>query len=87
MGFVYGRQKLAFGDVLNFFVQRENDVVAAVTPGFRAIEPFLVGVGHHHDFLALAANVIVERVFDTAQALFIHIHKTNHVGSQSSALG
>ena len=60
------RCQFAFGDVLNFFVEREDDVRAALALRFAAVEPALPRVRHHHDLFALAADLVSQLVFDSA---------------------
>src|SRR5260370_924221 len=71
--------QLALCDVLDFFVECENDVRAGLAPGFSAIEPALARVRHYDDFFALAADLAIQFVFDPAQSLFIEVDEAQHM--------
>src|SRR5438132_931000 len=76
------RGQLALRDVLDFFVKRENNVRAAFTLRLSTIEPALPRVRHHDNLFALAPDLAVQLVFDSAQALFIEINEAEHVRSK-----
>ena len=67
---------------MNLFIQRKNYVGSAFAPCLHAVEPALPRVGHHHDLFALAANLAIQLVFDSTQALFIDVNKAQHVSGK-----
>ena len=77
-----GRAELSFGDVLDSFIQRKNHVRAAFALRFAAVKPALPRVGHHDDLFALAADLAVQLVFDSTQALLIEIDEAQHMRRQ-----
>ena len=77
-----GHGQLALGNVLDFFVQRQYHVRAAFTLCFSTIEPALTRVRHHNNLFALAPDLAVQLVFDSAQALFIEIDEAENVRSK-----
>ena len=67
---------------MNLLVERQDDIRAAFALRLHTVEPTLTRVRHHHNFFALAANLAVEPIFDPAEALFVEVDKTQHVGSK-----
>ena len=72
-------RQLALGDVLDFFVERENHVHAAFSLRFSTVEPALACVGHHDDLFALAPDLAIQFVFDPTQPLFIEIDEAQYM--------
>ena len=61
-----GCSEFPFRDVLNLFVQGQDHISAAFALRLYAVEPALARVRHHHDLFALAANLVVQLVLDSA---------------------
>ena len=76
--------QFALGNVLNFFVERQNHVCGGLAAGFSGIEPALARVRHYDDFFALAANLAIQLVFNSAQPFFIEIDEAQHMGCQAA---
>ncbi len=79
VNFLDNRCQFALRDVLNLFVQRQHHAFARVLPRFAAVKFLLARVGHHHNSFALAANQVVVLVFDSAQPMLVHVHKSQDV--------
>src|SRR6266851_3754341 len=59
-----------------------SSVRTTFAPRSAAVKPALPRVGHHDDLFALAANLAVQLVFDSTQALLIEIDEPQHVRRQ-----
>ncbi len=71
-----------FRDVLNRFVDCERDVRARIGGGFGAVVPAPAPVSHHHHLARPPSNLLIERVFDSAEAFFVDIHVAEDGRSQ-----
>ncbi len=74
-----GLRQFSFGDVLNFFVDRQNNVRALILLRDAAIERVLPRVLQHHNFFGFSANRAVQLVFNSAESLFIQVHEPEDV--------
>src|SRR6516165_5936603 len=74
--------QLALRNVLNLFVNGENNIYAMIALRLAAIEPSLVRVGHYNDFFFLASNQVVVFALDSTEPLFVDVYKAQHVSRQ-----
>src|SRR5579862_402051 len=85
LSFVDGGGELFFGDVLNIFVDGESDADAGERGGFVAVDAAAAGVFGYEDVAGLAADLLVEGVFDAAEAAFVRIDVAEDVRSEGAA--
>ncbi len=76
--------ELFFGNVLDFFVESQNDASARIRYLVSGVKPAAVGIGENQDLPRLAADVFIQRVLDSAQTFPVNIHITEDVRGKFS---
>ena len=82
MGLLHRRFQFAFRDVLDFLVDGQNDILARIGLLLDAAKPFAAGVHRDQHAAGFAAQFVIIRAFDSAQAFVVHAHIAEHLRCQ-----